>query len=250
MPAGLTADITPATLVLQGVAAAAKVYDGNTTATLGGTLGGLVAGDAVTLSLTGAFANANAGAGKTVNYSAALGGAGLSPERFALQRGGRDRQAINFDADERRLSFSASPAQLDLPEGAQDRLSWWLQLAALVQAHPAPGGRWRVWVAGLRGEALDLRFHARPDQYAALPGADRPELDQRRCRDALCREISRARRRDFGREPSGDLRGVARRALHRDGIAGADRERTDRVRARGRSCTNGTGDARSSGGGR
>jgi hypothetical protein len=89
-----------------------------------------------------------------------LGGAGLSPERFALQRGGRDRQAINFDADERRLSFSASPAQLDLPEGAQDRLSWWLQLAALVQAHPAPGGRWRVWVAGLRGELREWTFEA------------------------------------------------------------------------------------------
>ena len=88
------------------------------------------------------------------------GMAGLSPERFALQRGGQDRQAINFDADERRISFSASPAQLDLPEGAQDRLSWWLQLAALVQANPAPGGRWRVWVAGLRGELREWVFEA------------------------------------------------------------------------------------------
>lgn len=88
------------------------------------------------------------------------GSAGLAPERFALQRGGQDRQAINFDAEGRRLRFSASPAQLELPEGAQDRLSWWLQLAALVQAAPAPGGRWRVWVAGLRGELREWVFEA------------------------------------------------------------------------------------------
>lgn len=88
------------------------------------------------------------------------GSAGLAPERFALQRGGQDRQAINFDSEGRRVSFSASPNQLELPDGAQDRLSWWLQLAALVQAAPAPGGRWRVWVAGLRGELREWSFEA------------------------------------------------------------------------------------------
>jgi hypothetical protein len=88
------------------------------------------------------------------------GSAGLAPERFAMQRGGQDRQAINFDTEDRRVSFSASPAQLELPDGAQDRLSWWLQLAALVQASPAPGGRWRVWVAGLRGELREWTFEA------------------------------------------------------------------------------------------
>lgn len=88
------------------------------------------------------------------------GSAGLAPERFALQRGGQDRQAVNFDAEDRRVSFSASPVQHELPEGTQDRLSWWLQLAALVQAAPMPGGRWRVWVAGLRGELREWTFEA------------------------------------------------------------------------------------------
>lgn len=88
------------------------------------------------------------------------GSAGLAPERFALQRGGQDRQAINFDLEGRRVSFSSSANQLELPEGAQDRLSWWLQLAALVQAAPAPGGRWRIWVAGLRGELREWTFEA------------------------------------------------------------------------------------------
>ncbi|MFG6486441.1 hypothetical protein ACG04R_07165 [Roseateles sp. BYS78W] len=103
------------------------------------------------------------------------GGGGLAPERFALQRDGQDRQAVNFDTEERRVSFSASPAQLDMPEGAQDRLSWWLQLAALVQASTpqsaAPGGRWRVWVAGLRGELREWTFEAvdaEPDDAGTL----------------------------------------------------------------------------------
>ncbi len=99
------------------------------------------------------------------------GSTGLAPERFALQRGGQDRQAVNFDTDERRVSFSASPARLDLPEGTQDRLSWWLQLAALVQAAPAPGGRWRIWVAGLRGELREWVFEtvaAEPDDAGTL----------------------------------------------------------------------------------
>jgi hypothetical protein len=89
-----------------------------------------------------------------------LNSAGLAPERYATQLDGRDRQAVNFDAEGRRVSFSASPARLDLPDGAQDRLSWWLQLAALVQAAPTPGGRWRVWVAGPRGELREWVFEA------------------------------------------------------------------------------------------
>ncbi|MBI3348890.1 MAG: DUF3108 domain-containing protein [Burkholderiales bacterium] len=105
----------------------------------------------------------------------ATGSAGLAPQHFALQRGGQDRQAVNFDADEKRVSFSASPARLDLPEGTQDRLSWWLQLAALVQAANAqaimPGGRWRIWVAGLRGELREWTFEAvdgEPEDAGAL----------------------------------------------------------------------------------
>lgn len=88
------------------------------------------------------------------------GSGGLAPERFAMQSGGRDRQAINFDTEQGRVSFSASPARLDLPGGTQDRLSWWLQLSALVQAAPTPGGRWRVWVAGVRGELREWVFEA------------------------------------------------------------------------------------------
>jgi hypothetical protein len=89
-----------------------------------------------------------------------FGSTGLLPERFATQVRGQDRQAVNFDNDLGRVSFSASPAQLELPDGAQDRLSWWVQLAAMVQAQaaPPPGGRWRMWVAGVRGEVREWAF--------------------------------------------------------------------------------------------
>ncbi len=102
----------------------------------------------------------------------AMGPTGLAPERFALQRGGQDRQAINFDQSQARLSFSASPAQLDLPGGTQDRLSWWLQLAALLEAGPAPapGTRWRVWVAGLRGELREWVFELQDGPGDGTPG--------------------------------------------------------------------------------
>ncbi|PZP32484.1 MAG: hypothetical protein DI603_10675 [Roseateles depolymerans] len=89
-----------------------------------------------------------------------LDSSGLAPERFAQQLGGRDRLATNFDTQGGRVSFSASPAIHPRPDGAQDRLSWWLQLATLVQADPRPGGRWRLWVAGLRGELREWVFEA------------------------------------------------------------------------------------------
>jgi hypothetical protein len=93
------------------------------------------------------------------------GRGGLMPDRFALQRRGQDRQAINFDQEGGQLRFSATTGVLDLPDGTQDRLSWWLQLAALVEAtpRPAPGSRWRVWVAGLRGELREWSFELAED---------------------------------------------------------------------------------------
>jgi filamentous hemagglutinin family protein len=68
-PAGLTASITPAVLSVSGVAAAGKVYDGTTTATLlygNPQLSGLLGADAATVVLsysgaTAAFSSKNAG---------------------------------------------------------------------------------------------------------------------------------------------------------------------------------------------
>ncbi|WP_332876065.1 YDG domain-containing protein, partial [Massilia sp. S19_KUP03_FR1] len=66
-----TASITPKALTVTGMTASAKVYDGNTKASLtGGTLNGLVVGETVSFSgQTGAFNDQNAGAGKSVTVS-------------------------------------------------------------------------------------------------------------------------------------------------------------------------------------
>ena len=88
-------------------------------------------------------------------------GQGLAPSRFAQLRLGRDTRATNFRRAEGLISFSASTEQVSLPPGVQDRLSWWLQLAALVAAAPArfePGSEARLMVAGLRGEAREWVF--------------------------------------------------------------------------------------------
>jgi len=87
---------------------------------------------------------------------------GLAPARFAVQRGGRDRQAINFRREQGLISFSASAELQALPEGVQDRLSWWLQLPALLAAQPArlvAGQELVLPVAAMRGMAVDWVFH-------------------------------------------------------------------------------------------
>ncbi|MGQ9369041.1 YDG domain-containing protein [Azospirillum sp. ST 5-10] len=80
-PAGLTATITPAPLTVSGVTANDKVYDRSTAATLatgGATLSGVLAGDTVSLDVSGttaSFTDKNAGVGKPVTAAGfALGG--------------------------------------------------------------------------------------------------------------------------------------------------------------------------------
>lgn len=114
-----------------------------------------------------------------------VGPQGLQPLRHAEQRGGRDRQAINFRRDEGLISYSASPRLLALPAGVQDRLSWWIQLSAMVAAEPSlePGLRLVIPVAALKGGVQDWVFEL-VEQQGALwrvrrqlaAGEQRPEL--------------------------------------------------------------------------
>lgn len=96
---------------------------------------------------------------------------GLAPARFAVQRGGRDRQAINFRREQGLISFSASAELQALPEGVQDRLSWWLQLPALLAAQPArlvAGQELVLPVAALRGMAVEWVFHVEGQEEDGL----------------------------------------------------------------------------------
>lgn len=77
-PTGVTGSITPKALSVSGITAARKLYDGTTAATVsttGAVLTGLVAGDAVTVGVTGAFADKNVGVAKTVFLTSTKGGA-------------------------------------------------------------------------------------------------------------------------------------------------------------------------------
>jgi len=73
-PTGLAANITPLALTVSGITVANKTYDGTTAATLsGGTLGGVISGDKVTLPQSGTFASKNVGTDIPVTVT--LGGA-------------------------------------------------------------------------------------------------------------------------------------------------------------------------------
>jgi filamentous hemagglutinin family protein len=87
LPAGLTADVTPRTLSLAGLAAASRVYDAGTTAAVSGSLAGVLTGDVVSVSLGGAFADANVGSAKPVTVSATLAGADAANYTLAAPPG-------------------------------------------------------------------------------------------------------------------------------------------------------------------
>ena len=85
---GVTASITPAALTVSGISAANKMYDGTTAATAntaGASFAGLVAGDQLSVSATGSFADKNVGSGKTVILRNTYGGADAGNYRITDQ---------------------------------------------------------------------------------------------------------------------------------------------------------------------
>ena len=85
-----------------------------------------------------------------------LDAAGVAPERLAIRRRGRDQQAVNFQREAGKITFSGPTHELSLWPGAQDRLSWMLQLPAVVAAAPeryGAGASVVLFVAGARGDA-------------------------------------------------------------------------------------------------
>lgn len=82
--------------------------------------------------------------------------AGIAPLRFTDQRPRRGTTAANFQRDIDKITYSGSQSEFALKPGAQDRLSWMLQLAAIVSAEPqlaAPGAKVVMFVTGSRGDA-------------------------------------------------------------------------------------------------
>jgi hypothetical protein len=85
-----------------------------------------------------------------------LDAAGIAPERFAVSRRGRERHAANFQRDAGIVTFAGPGQTWPLVEGAQDRLSWMVQLSAVLQADPAlaqAGATVSMVVVGAHGDA-------------------------------------------------------------------------------------------------
>jgi Protein of unknown function (DUF3108) len=81
---------------------------------------------------------------------------GLEPERLMDSRLGRADQAANFQKDKGLITFSGPDQLYAWQAGTQDRLSWMVQLPAMLAAQPptlAAGQRFAMTVVGARGEA-------------------------------------------------------------------------------------------------
>lgn len=81
---------------------------------------------------------------------------GLEPERFTSKTSGRAELAANFQRDNGIISFSGANRRFAWRQGAQDRLSVVIQLAAIVAAESSrlsEGQRFGVPVISERGDA-------------------------------------------------------------------------------------------------
>lgn len=94
--------------------------------------------------------------------------AGLAPERFVDRRRGARQQAANFLRDRGRIGFSGVAADQPAWPGAQDRLSWLAQLAA-IRAAGEGGAEIRLFVVDARGHAGSWRLQRQADEPVASP---------------------------------------------------------------------------------
>ena len=100
---------------------------------------------------------------------------GLAPDRFTDRRRGRSQRAANFRRGLGRIDFSGPSAVQPAWPGAQDRLSWWVQLPAIVAAAAGVPPEVRLFVVDARGHGEVWRFqHLGP--VAWPPGADQASV--------------------------------------------------------------------------
>ena len=98
-------------------------------------------------------------AGVSVLTQISAGGfdaAGIAPVRFTDQRLRRGTAAANFQRAAAKITFSGPGTEFALRDGAQDRLSWMVQLGAIVAAEPQfgqPGAKVAMYVVGSHGDA-------------------------------------------------------------------------------------------------
>jgi len=94
----------------------------------------------------------------TQTSTGAIDASGLAPQHYADQRWGRPDTSATLDRASRVITFSDRVTRFDWREGTQDRLSWMLQLGAVVSADDRlaqPGARVAMVVVGTHGD-LDI----------------------------------------------------------------------------------------------
>lgn len=103
---------------------------------------------------------------------------GIAPVRFTDRRRNRGEQAANFRRKDGLISYSGPSVEVPLPPGAQDRLSWMVQLPAILEANPAlrePGQRIVLFVTGARGDADLWAFVVQGRESLSLPAGPVPD---------------------------------------------------------------------------
>ena len=133
-----TATINKAQITISGITAANKTYDGNTTATLDYSnvvFGGIVGGDKLTVTATGAFESASAGTGKNVAISGlTLGGESIANyELSATGNQSSTTAAINKAA----LTVTAKDAAITYGEDHSSILSSSYTVTGMVNGEAA-----------------------------------------------------------------------------------------------------------------
>jgi hypothetical protein len=103
----MTFNILPKTLTLTNAAAQNKVYDGTTTATVTGTLEGVVTGDNIAFS-TSTFADKNAGTGKAVASNLTLTGTSASNYKLTQPTG------LTADITPKPITITLNPKTITL----------------------------------------------------------------------------------------------------------------------------------------
>lgn len=129
------------------------------------------AGDAYEASLVLAYAGQPAAALRQRSQGR-IDATGLVPQHYLDRRDRSSPRAVHFQPEAGRISYSASAASWPWTPGAQDRLSWLVQLTAVAAAWrqaPPPGTRVSLTVAGLRGELEGWDFVVQG--WEDLPGA-------------------------------------------------------------------------------
>jgi hypothetical protein len=104
---------------------------------------------------------------------------GLAPLRHTDARTRRGTVATNFRRDEAAVSFSASSGRQALVAGTQDRLSWLVQLAAVLEAEPVRrevGATILLPVAGSRGELEVWVLRNEGSEEVSAQSGPRPTL--------------------------------------------------------------------------